>query len=76
MLNQYTTIQNGADIYRVLNLPDEIKSYKVEVVIKPIIDNSKKKNFKSFQKSLEKYSFKLPNDFKFNREEIYEYLNE
>ena len=76
MLNQYMAIQNGADVCKFFSLPDELKDYRVRVVIEPIVVNSKNKKFENFKKSLRKYNFSLPNNFEFNRDEIYEHLDE
>jgi len=76
MLSQYILIQKGIDVCNIFNLPKELKNYEVEVIIKPIIIKSKKKSFSNFKESIQKYSFDLPNNFKFNRDEIYGYLDE
>jgi len=75
MLNQYSIIQDGLQVCQIFNLPNELQDYKVEVVIKPI-SIPKNKNFENFKESLKKYSYDLPSNFKFNREEIYKYLDE
>ncbi len=76
MLNQYNVIQDGIDIYNLFNLPKEIKDYKVEVIIRPIVLNPVKKSVSAFKKSIQKHKYSLPADFKFDRDEIYGYLDE
>lgn len=56
-----------------INLPDEFLNKKVEIIILPLIEKKNIEDKKSsFFKFVEKNQFKLPVDYKFVREELYE----
>lgn len=56
-----------------INLPDEFVNKKVEITISPIVEKKEKENKKSlFLQFVKENQFKLPLDYKFVREELYD----
>jgi hypothetical protein len=57
-----------------INLPDDFLNKKVEIIVFPLLKKgiTAKDKRTSFFKFVEENNFKLPNDYKFVREELYD----
>lgn len=78
MLQSYSSIKDGVEVSKFMNLPKQWENYEVEVIVIPKRKKEKKlkhSNINEFLKLAEKNRFDLPPDYKFNRNEIYSYLN-
>ncbi|RLA08239.1 MAG: hypothetical protein DRQ51_02935 [Gammaproteobacteria bacterium] len=75
MLSEYSSIQSGDEICKFFGFPKELKGYEVKVLVKPISSKPKqKKTFKDLEKTAKKLRTNLPENYNFNRKEIYEHL--
>ncbi len=78
MLSYYSSIQNGADVCKVLDLPKELEDCEVEVIVKPRIKRntmSHDDRLKDFLLSADKFRFDISDDYSFDRSDIYDHLD-
>lgn len=70
VIREIKTIKNKE---LIINLPDDFLNKEVEIIIAPLLEKSKIEKDKrtSFFKFVEENQFKLPGDYKFVREELY-----
>lgn len=71
VIREIKTIKNKE---LIINLPDDFLNKEVEITIAPLLEKSKIEKDKraSFFKFVEENQFKLPGDYKFVREELYD----
>lgn len=71
VIREIKTIKNKE---LIINLPDDFLNKEVEIIIAPLLEKSKVERNKraSFFKFVEENQFKLPGDYKFVREELYD----
>ncbi|MGD2092295.1 MAG: hypothetical protein PVH61_39370 [Candidatus Aminicenantes bacterium] len=71
VIREIKTIKNKE---LIINLPDDFLNKEVEITIAPLLEKSKVEKDKraSFFKFVEENQFKLPGDYKFVREELYD----
>ncbi len=71
VIREIKTIKNKE---LIINLPDDFLNKEVEITISPLLEKSKIEKDKraSFFKFVEENQFKLPGDYKFVREELYD----
>jgi len=71
VIREIKTIKNKE---LIINLPDDFLNKEVEIIIAPLLEKSKVEKNKraSFFKFVEENQFKLPGDYKFVREELYD----
>jgi hypothetical protein len=71
VIHEIKTIKNKE---LIINLPDDFLNKEVEIIIAPLLEKSKIEKDKraSFFKFVEENQFKLPGDYKFVREELYD----
>jgi hypothetical protein len=71
VIREIKTIKNKE---LIINLPDDFLNKEVEIIIAPLLEKSKIEKDKraSFFKFVEENQFKLPGDYKFVREELYD----
>ena len=71
VIREIKTIKNKE---LIINLPDDFLNKEVEIIIAPLLEKSKIEKDKrtSFFKFVEENQFKLPADYKFVREELYD----
>jgi hypothetical protein len=71
VIREIKTIKNKE---LTINLPDDFLNKKVEIIIFPLLEKRKITDNKkaSFFKFVEENQFKLPSDYKFVREELYD----
>jgi hypothetical protein len=61
--------------YVTIDLPDEFLSQEVEIIVLPLYEKQTKTipdHKSSFLKFVDSERYKLPGDYKFNREELYD----
>ena len=77
MLQSYSSIKDGVEVAKFMNLPKQWENYEVEIIVIPKRKKEKKlkRNINDFLKLAEKNRFEIPPDYKFNRNEIYSHLN-
>ncbi len=71
VIREIKTIKNKE---LIINLPDDFLNKEVEIIIAPLLEKSRIEKDKraSFFKFVEENQFKLPGDYKFVREELYD----
>jgi hypothetical protein len=59
----------------IINVPDEFMAHEVEIIVLPIDEEKTATQYDrktSFFEFVDKYRFKLPENYKFDREELYD----